>query len=161
MHLKQVLAVLIGFLSVAVASNGDEVSQESLRGLKGIAVYVAPVTSDMEKAGLHTDKFQTDVELKLRLAGITVYPMGQSPATLWVHLNTATANEAGVWAYSVGVDVRQRAVLSRADITIPLATTWSVANVAIGPPGDMGIRNTVKDLIDVFIDQYFAVNPKE
>ena len=76
---KLILRTTILFLMGLTLLRGQvSTDVQSLKGIQGIAVLVEPLGSDVEAVGLHTSDIQTDVELKLRLAGIKVLTLGES-----------------------------------------------------------------------------------
>ncbi|MGI8972150.1 MAG: hypothetical protein ACR2HB_15820, partial [Dehalococcoidia bacterium] len=79
-------AAMLGLLLAATiaprcsADTGDA-SKNSLKGLPGVYVFVYPLLADAEKAGLTCDQITTDVELRLRQAGIPVLTKDQYAQT--------------------------------------------------------------------------------
>ena len=67
------LLVLLLSMTFGVMA-GDEPENKSLQGLQGVYIIVERLDSDAEQAGIHESDIQTDVELKLRLAGIMNLP---------------------------------------------------------------------------------------
>jgi membrane-bound lytic murein transglycosylase D len=59
----------------------------SLRGIQALRVVVEDLSSAVEQAGLHRTDIQTDVELKLRLAGIKVLPEDAQPLSPYLYVN--------------------------------------------------------------------------
>jgi hypothetical protein len=60
-------------LAIAVTQAGaddDPTSRETLRGLIGVRVVVAQLDPAVQRLGLSMPQVQTDVELRLRAAGI-------------------------------------------------------------------------------------------
>src|SRR2546425_3316356 len=71
----------------------EEGARETLRGLKGVGVVVERVSPDAERDGLTQSQLQTDVELRLRKAGIPALTQEECRATpghpfLYVNVNT-------------------------------------------------------------------------
>ncbi len=68
-----VLALLSATLvSPLVGQEDDESARKTLAGLTRIYVVVEHIPDEAQRDGLDTTQIQTDVELKLRQAGITV-----------------------------------------------------------------------------------------
>ena len=63
------LTVVLSFCSISTAFADDEAS---FKDLHGVGIVLEPLSPEVETAGLRTTDIQTDVELKLRLAGIPV-----------------------------------------------------------------------------------------
>ena len=126
--------IFVFFLFASPGRAGDdEKSRMSLRGLKGMQVVVEHLEPEVEQHGLTTSALQTDVELKLRQAGI---PM---------------------------LDRAHNDVLVRdPSIVVPIAQTGRVGSFGHVQRLEVrGLRDNVKDYVDKFINAYLAVNPKK
>jgi len=101
------------FFSLLVAQAADtENERSSLRGLEGVKVLVERIDPDVEHNGLTTGAIQTDVELKLRQAGISVWAPDQQThgrPTLYVAVQVYTGNFDPIWGFHISVDLRQDA----------------------------------------------------
>ncbi len=168
--MKTVFAAL-ALLSAAVVSRlvgqGDnESTRNTLAGLTGMYVLVEHIPDEAERDGLDTTQIRTDVELKLRQAGITVLTQQEwlsTAAAPYLYVNVqAIKNRANVYAFSADVELRQRVTLVRNPGMSILATTWSATGI-IGTVGSQklgAVREDVRDLTDQFINAYLAANPK-
>src|ERR1700737_4943932 len=150
------LLVLTGFavaLTVLIPSQAaadNDAERESLKALRGVAVAVqAALPPEAEQGGLSQAKLQTDVELKLRQAGIRVLTSTErlsaagSP-TLVVTLGT-TRSPAGFYAYSVTVNLVQAVYLARDPTVGAWAATWTLGGVGfVGQAHVDTVRNTVR-----------------
>lgn len=139
-------------------------NKETLRGLKGVFVLIEPLKPEIEKDGLTESQIQTDVELKLRLAGIKVLSKEEqvmSPGSPYLyvipHIRKMDYNRG--YLYTISVEFCQKVYLER-DLKISsVATTWSTG--CLGTDPDLNsIRTVIKDQVDIFINDYLAVNPK-
>ena len=63
---------LAGMSSSAFAGD-DKLARETLKGINGVHVVVGVLNIDLEQVGLSKSQIRTDIELKLRLAGIKVF----------------------------------------------------------------------------------------
>lgn len=163
------LSVFLAFLIFSsFVHSGDKDELDSLRGLKGIYVLIENLPPDIEeKGGLTKDQIRTDIELKLRLAGIKVIPKEDRfgiPGWPFLYVNIdARRNLPGLIIYSVSISLEQQVNLSRDPKIRINATTWS--SESHGSAGEAGmvswIRNSIKDHVDRFINDYLSVNPKE
>lgn len=128
-----VLFLLISFTAYAQYMRGTE-SLQSLRGIKGVHVILEKLNPDIEADGLRNDSIQTDVELKLRLAGIKVFTQEESlkePGMpyLYISVNSMKHNLMPVYAYNIVVELKQSVCLSRdLKIIVQGATTWKTAD---------------------------------
>jgi len=160
-----VLALAVGFVASAVAAD-TELERRMLAGLAGVYVLVGDMKPDAEKDGLAGSTLQTDVELKLRQAGIRVLTSGEwlaAPGNPSLYLFVGTVkNETGLYAYYINLELHQEVRLTRNPAITSLATTWHA-------PGFVGIvldrnlskvRDGVRDVVDQFLNAYLAANPK-
>ena len=167
--MKTVLAVL-ALLSATVVSRlvgqeDGENARKTLAGLTRIYVVVEHVPDEAQRDGLDTTLIQTDVELKLRQAGITVLTQQEwlsTAAAPYLYVNVQVfKNPAKFYAYRATVELRQRVTLVHDPSVSVLATTWSVPGT-IGTVGSQkvgSVREDVRDLTDQFINAYLAANP--
>ncbi len=154
----------------ATSASDDELARATLKGLRGVHVIVENIDSEAERAGLAQATLRTDVELKLRQAGIAVLSRTEAFATpgkpvlyLDVHARAPRGAASGSYAYSIHLELQQLVVLERNAAMILLAPTWST-------PGGVGIvasaqlstvvRENVRDEVDRFINAWLSVNPK-
>jgi hypothetical protein len=155
--------VLLVAASAATAVD-DELSRRSLKGLKGVEVVVESLKAEAERDGLDETSIQTDVELKLRLAGIAVLTKEErlaAPGTPFLYINVNTQS-GSLYAYSISVQLEQDVRLDRDPSTRISATTWSVTSVGtVGRNNLRDVRDSIKDIVDIFINAYLSVNPKK
>ncbi len=71
-HVVSAVIALLMILPGMVWGFDDEGSRETLRGIKGVRVVVESIEPEIEEAGLTRSQVQTDVELKLRTAGLNL-----------------------------------------------------------------------------------------
>jgi hypothetical protein len=135
------------------------VDDETLKGITSIKVFVAGVDPADKPRGLISGQLQTDVESRLRKAGIAV--SADATEYLYVNVNTLQSRQR-LSSFSVVVMVRQSAYLVRdSSITAPAAITWWKGTDGITVTGNLsGVRDAVGDLIDQFISAYRKQNPK-
>src|SRR5208282_415483 len=95
MKLKAI-AVLLGvvLLLLPTFSHALTTKQEALVGLKGVYVYVDKMDPQTERLGLTQDQIKTDVELRLRKAGVRILTKEEWLETserpyLWVNVGTS------------------------------------------------------------------------
>ena len=168
--LTTVAVLWVWGLCVCGGSAQTEMDRKSLRGLKGIAVVVEALQPDAERDGLHKDQIKTDVELKLRQAGIRVLTTEESFKTpgspyLYVNLNT-TKNDVlygafSTYAFSIQVALKQDVTLTRDSDLKGSAPTWETHTLGIvGATNLQDTRRVLGDLLDRFSNDYLAENPK-
>jgi hypothetical protein len=157
---------LLGGAATLARAQGD-LEAQTLRGLKGVGVVVEKLRPEVERSGLTVSLIQTDVELKLRLAGIPVLTDAEvldTPGYPYLYIQATIVVLSNGWAYSVLAALKQLAILER-DPAIKSydAITWRENTVAtIGPSRAVAeVRSDIKDLTDKFINAYLSVNPKK
>ena len=155
------IMVLMLVLSTSVFAGDIKSDRETLKNLKGVHVHVQDLNQDIEQAGLSKNQIRTDVELKLRLAGIKVLTLiehyeGKGAPYLHIYLDSHKT-EKGEFVYSLSFGIIQEVRLVRNN-TITDAITWSISGV--GYNNIEGIRAHIKDRADKFINDYLSVNPK-
>jgi hypothetical protein len=168
--MKTVLAALALLFATGVSplvgQGDDEDSRATLVGLPGVYVLVGHIADEAQRDGLDTLQVRTDVEVKLRQAGIRVLGREEWLSTagvpfLYVNIQTVK-NQQNVYAFSVDIELRQRVTLVRQQSPPLLVTTWSASGVigTVGSKRLATLRDDVRDQTDQFINAYLAANPK-
>jgi len=169
MRLYAALVALFLFSTpIAHADEVEEFQRKSLKGLKNLSVGYVHMPSELEQNGsLTSDEIRTDVELKLRLAGIQVVDLkdfdspSSSSSILNVSVN-AHSSSLGIWAISVNVGVMQPVMLDRDRSILTYGETWGLFRLGLLEKSMIrSVRETIKDMVDQFINAYLAVNPKK
>ncbi len=164
----KVLMILFLFTMVCVSDvyAPSKYEIESLRGIKGIHVVIESLNPDIEKDGLRIENIQTDVELKLRLAGFKVLTEKEwlnEPGEPYLYVNVnSMKHEIGTHVFKVDIGLIQTVHLKRDTKIFLQATTWSsgIIGYVEKEKGVNYVRDSVKDLMDEFINDYLSVNPK-
>jgi len=158
------IACLVLLLSLATITRaGDsEADRRTLRGLKGMEVFIVSMPPEAEQNGLTKSAIQTDVEFKLRQAAITILDPKPGQPWLSVEVEMGIRTESP-WTYSISVELHQSVTLTRdPSISFPDAATWSAgAFGSVGRAKVGSLRDDIKDMIDKFINAYLAANPKK
>ena len=149
--------------SLVFAYSADERARSTLAGLKGVHVAVENLGPDIEKEGLTQTQIQTDVELKLGLAGITVLSkeellMEKGRPKLHVAAHIGKTNVG--YVYVCTIKLYQDVSLLRSPGVHSSAPTWSVGHLGI-TRSLQEIRDRAKYLVDKFINAYLSANPKQ
>jgi hypothetical protein len=118
---------------------------------------------EIEAAGLTRTAIQTEAEVKLRLAGMTVLSeseMLNAPATPYLYINVNVLPGTGSWAFNLDLSLNQGVLLER-NVRLPgmNAATWRLGTVRVSD-GAARIRGDIQDLVNVFINAWLTVNPK-
>jgi len=135
----------------------------TLTGLSPISVVVEELSAVAQKNGLTAASVQTDVERRLRQAGISLTP--DADAYLYVHVTVADPGGALPLPYYVDVSLMQevtvpRGVRTRTPLQCP---TWGLNSLGMvsGPGLKVAISDRVTQFVDQFIRAYQSVNPKK
>jgi hypothetical protein len=167
---RPILRAAILLMATAVGATlqaQDNAHDDTLKGIKGVGVVVEDLRSDIEAAGLHEADVRTDVELKLRLAGIKVLTNGgalKQPGfpQLYINVNMMMGQglASGIVAYHLSVALKQGVILARDSSINTWISTWQSDAVGYGGTGTLPkLRDNIKDMADKFINAYLSVNP--
>jgi len=141
----------------------DPAGAATLAGLAGVFVDVEDFKPLQEQAGFQRQTFLTDVELKLRLAGIKVLTRDQSikiGGSLLILSVTALHSTPGEQAaFCVHLALIQGVILQRDPTQYFAAPTWTTEKVGYG--NLKFAREAVKDEVDAFINAWLSVHPKK
>jgi hypothetical protein len=169
-----VRCVIVGIGSLLLASSGakgidTEESRATLRGLQGVWVIVDNLGLDVEQAGLTQNQIQTDVELRLRKAGIRILTRQETlsiPGRPWLYVGVEThesRGRPGLYPFVLSLELWQLVYLARDPNVATQAPTWSHKSI-LGMTGASHlreVRDRVVVMVDVFINAYLAVNPEQ
>ncbi len=154
---------MVAFVPRGLAQDA-EITRATLVGLNGVAVNVG-VDPDAERVGLRQSTFRTDVEVKLRQAGIRVLTnteVSDTPGAPVLQLNVHTLeSKSGFYPFHIELKLWQVARLVRDPSIVSAAITWNVSGGGIAGSERLSfIRDVVRDKVDQFINAYLAANPK-
>ncbi len=154
--------VFVQMGSLGIASD-DKYARSTLKGFTGVNVIVRYLDPDIEKDGLTMLQITTDVELKLRLAGIKVLALTEMRKkalhTLVIDLGILKTKSFKGYVYRIDVSLEQFVYLKR-NSSVPINfSTWSTGTLGI-TTDISDIRNAVENQVDIFINAYLSVNPK-
>ena len=114
------------------------------------------------------EQLKTDVELKLRLAGIKVNSMEETVASedwprICVTVNSVGNSSTQIMAFSIAIRFKQGVSLLRSPYTKVDGVTWYTGSVGICLKSKFTevARKEAKELVDNFINAYLTANPKK
>lgn len=153
-------ALLLGLTLTVNAQSG--VMRDGLRGITGLRVVVEHLPASAEGSGLDVQQLQTDVELRLRKARVTVMDKGVW-SYVYLNVNIVKASSGDVYAVSVELAFQRGGLFGVGkDAVFAFASVWSKG--VLGIVGKQTLRTTVRDtvgdLTDQFINDLLAANPK-
>lgn len=141
--------------------------REVLAGLQGVHVVVEDFKPEVEKYGFNREQYQTDAELRLRQNGIRVLSEEEqlllADKTFLHIIVTPVILENGLSAaVGISVEFKEPVLLHRNPSIITFAITWDKGTILnVGLLRFNEIRGHVRDLVDQFINDYLAANPKD
>lgn len=156
-----ILIMLVAFLAPASAFSQTESSLKTLNGFDTLKVEVENLAPDLEQAGLKKEQIQTDIETKLRAAGLKIKNSNESInpyVVLYVSVNSID-NGVGGFAVSVHSSLNQIVVLDRNKSLATVAGTWeSRSIVSVIKEKVQAVRGFVNGQIDLFVKAYQKAN---
>jgi hypothetical protein len=153
------------------ASKLQDPQVETLKGLKGVRVFVG-VSSGAKKAGVNENQIKTDVELRLRKAGIKVFSTidesRETPGAPFFYVNIDIIKlSPDLYSFNIDLSLLQLAILHR-DGILPIKD-WDSTERVITWTGGYGIgavrsikeiRESIADAVDKFSNDFLSVNSK-
>jgi len=138
---------------------GDLFELASLQNLRTVQVVVENLAPDIIKDGLDRERIKAAVERQLQQAHVAVE--AQAENALYIHLGTAK-NEAGLYSYSLSLQLLQLVLLFRDPGTVTWGTTWSLDQVGSVAPAKVNeLESLIARGVNTFIEDYQAANPTE
>src|SRR5207247_8061657 len=140
----------LSFANPAFAGDSQD-DRVTLTGLSPISVVVEELSPVAQKNGLTAASVQTDVERRLRQAGISLTP--DADAYLYVHVTVADPGASLPLPYVVDVSLMQEVTLPRGVKTrTPLqCPTWSVNRLGLATSNRL--RALLSERDNEFVDQ--------
>jgi hypothetical protein len=160
----KVVFLIVAFLLLPRISLALTPDQKALVGLEAVQVVVEGPGPEAERLGLSKNQIKTDVERRLRKAGVRVLTNQEQVETpgaphLYIKID-AIINKIGIFAYSASVDLIEIVTLFTGETAF--ATVWEK-----GEAGSVWLNNInqiqprINRLVDRFTKDYLAANPKK
>lgn len=135
-----------------------------LRGIKEVFVEVEDLDFKLEREGLTIDHLRTDAVNKLKMAGIKVQSEKESmttPGSPHLHIMVKVLGAAeGTYAAHIRIELREPVSLVRQPGMEVFASTWTTGIFGV-THSLSDVRQQEQELIDKFINEYLAANPKQ
>src|SRR4051794_14659575 len=100
------MTVCVATFFAAKSADASDFQRASLKGVKGFTIVVETLPPEIEQRGVSVESIKTDVELRLRQSGVTVYAnldedKNPAIASLYVNVNAipGRGNTAGLFAF--------------------------------------------------------------
>jgi hypothetical protein len=143
-------------------------SRKTLVGLPGFFVAVEDMDSSAGRVGVTSTVIQTDVEARLKAAGIRLYTADDfknilEVPQLYINVNELALHgaQAGLFTYNATTEVRQAIKLSRNPDITSTSVTWR-APATVGTVGSdnfyVAVRDVVREEVDLLITAFQAAN---
>jgi len=129
---------------------------KSLKGIDGVQVVI-DLTDTGKVSDLDKYTIRTDVELKLRAAGLRVLSEeeeAKAPGSPYLYLNVNLVGTAA----AVEIQLMQTARLVRND-EVAVGATWSQRSLSTNSTAPV-VRGLIKDQVDSFLNAWLSVNAK-
>jgi hypothetical protein len=162
---KVMVVILVVLLLLPGVSHALTDQQKALVGLRGVFVLVADMKPEAERLGLTPAQIKTDVELRLRKAGIRVLAKEECEETpgmpfLYVDLHTAFRQGSYPVTFLIQIKLMEWVTLARGFGIY--GAIWSTSgHGGAGVSNAREMRGYVGDTVDQFINDYLAANPKK
>ena len=140
-----------------------------MHGVKGVVLFISP-NKYLMNAGLDVSAIKTSIEIKLRLVGLTVLDgnlasngqmVNKYNIFLEVDLTGLENPDKQSISYLTTIKVVQQVRLLRDPTHLDTGTTWEFS--VFGYAGLNTLNKSMEDAdkgINLFVDDYLAVNPK-
>ena len=152
-------SVVVAMLAGAPGLGAQEdIERENLTGLREVNVVVEELSDAAEAVGLTRRALLTAVERRLEERGV---PQGSSRQGADLYINVSThQGTTGLYAYYARVSVQQMATIEGNQLK-SLVDTWARASLgAVGGRNLPQVEQVVRQLVDLFCDDYFEVNDR-
>lgn len=150
-----------GGIATTIGAGDDEI--QVLRGLKEVLVHVEDLDFRVERVGLTTDHLRTDAELKLKRAGIKVQSEKELMEKVEIpqlHIIVKVlGTSSGNYAAHIRLELREAVDLVRHPGVEVFASTWTTGRFGV-TQSLSDVRKQEQALLDKFITEYLAANPK-
>ncbi|MEW6669229.1 MAG: hypothetical protein AB1512_28790 [Thermodesulfobacteriota bacterium] len=155
----------VGILAIGGLAHGQarDEEKEVLRGLDKVHVVVERLRAEIEQDGLFTSTLQTDMELKLALAGIKVLSEEEClrfPCVVDLYLHVDAFKQARGYTYRIQLSLMEPVVVLRKHMRAT-GTTFRMHDELGMTEYLSEIREEARDLLDKFIEIWQAVNSKK
>jgi hypothetical protein len=156
--MRKVIIIAACMFALCSSIKAQQDRKKTLQGLPGVAVVVEHLNKDVESNGITIRQIQTDVELRLRKAGIKVFSIKELESevrypALYVRVSGLTSH-LGICAYSIDVNLMQAIYLINENRDSTLATTWDLSYAGVVRVENIKkLREIVIEGIDEFINE--------
>ena len=150
------VAALIVLLGAASGHAQGDDERDYLQDLREVNVLVEELPPEVEAAGLTRDDIEAAIEDRLRERRV---PIGRSrlAGDLYVRIGTHRGS-TGLYAYFARVSLQQLVTIE-GNRQRAFVDTWDLESLGMVGEGNLPqVEQVVLQIVDVFIEDYFAVN---
>ena len=155
-----------------IFASDDETAPLSLAEIHGIEVMVLPIDPEAERNGLNKDQMQKSVELKLSKAGIKMLTGREleKPGFPYLNIDVKVTKEKAhdLYGYNIKAELYKQIIQNPQDeiesaFQSVSVNAWSSDRTGTAPAGNLkdNVQKQVDDVMDKFIADYLAANPKK
>lgn len=161
---RPLVFALMWLVLIVLPANAQSHKQSALRGISSTGVVIEELPADAQRGGLNGEQLRTDVELRLRKAGVRI-DNDKANSFLYVRVY-AIKNEqcGGFYVLTVEVELDRSATIDigKGRQSPEVLGAWSKTGLAVLPLKDFvaDARTMVGDICDQFLNDYLAANPK-
>ncbi len=137
----------------------NAIKRASLKGIESVDVIVLAAPEESRCPGLPDAQVQTDVEDRLRLAGIQLGP--GSASYLFVSVVSIPALPDMLHAFLVSIDLQQVVRLRRDARIVTFGATWHLGGMGVAATSRLPEypRQMLAAIVDRFISDFREENP--
>jgi hypothetical protein len=146
MHPIKIMAVLVLLSQLAAGVTADRVQISSLKGLKKVKVVVE--LGDYHKAGLTWNEVKNNIDLKVRLARLTIDPQVNEAIYFKCQIFDIAQNMV---SYHLELQVLQPGELKRDHAVFTYSPSWSMP--LYGTVKKTAARDKITELVNQMINQ--------
>jgi hypothetical protein len=168
MKFRMIALVAILFI-VAVSTPAQDAARNlqkaSLVGMSRVYVVVN-TTPQAEQDGLTSEYIKTEVESRLRTAGIKVIDKGEwaiEDGILSISISALPIEKLPLYACSFTVDLKQTVIALRDRNTRMMGATWQTGGIAAiaRPQFKEAAKRNIVEFVESFINDYKVANPRK
>jgi hypothetical protein len=156
--------LLLGFIAVSgvSATEDDDFSVQTLRGLKGVYVLIENLPPELSNAGLSREQILQETEQRLRGSGIGIMTLKESfqeRGRPYMEIDVkGWKNSSGTCVYFLEVSLNQEVRLMRTSGTLH-SQTWRVRETGALENDDLpSLVGRIGGLVDRFAEAYDSAN---
>ena len=163
--MKSKILLLMGFLLIVVVTVTHATGErDNLKGLKGVFMVIDPLSPDLEKRGVSRDELQRRLVVKLREAGIGILSVknaSTTPGQPILQLKVASVKNTTGHGFLIQLWMNEKVMFERDKNRIVHGITWIQTTIAFdGELQSRGVYDSVDEVLNEFINDYLAANPK-